>query len=73
METTLGELVAAVRASGQPCEIRLGPMQDGIVLFTTSTGKMGTRRYALDREDLAHPVEEPDPEADSWLEVGTPE
>ena len=72
METTLGELVAAVRASGQPCEIRLEPIQDGLVLFTTATGTMGTRRYALDRENLAHPVEEPDPEADSWLSVGTP-
>ena len=51
----------AVRASGQPCEIRLGPMQDGFVLFTYSTAKMGTRRAALDHENLAYAVEEPDP------------
>ena len=72
METTLGELVAAVRASGQPCEIRLGPMQDGFVLFTYSTAKMGTRRAALDHENLAYAVEEPDPEAASWLSGGAP-
>jgi len=39
-------------------------MRDDTNVETKATGTMGTRRTALDRENLAHPVEEP---------VGTPE
>ena len=57
---TPGAASAACRARAA----RRRAMRDDTNVETKATGTMGTRRAALDRENLAHPVEEP---------VGTPE